>query len=599
MICFISIKIISSGKNRIVRLAANGKVSSFLPHVPDRGSITINPVTGDLYFGLGHDLKQIWSISTKGGYPSLFASGFKGRIQDLEFSPDGKSLYISAANNVIEITGPFLKPIRDAKPTQGSIAGAVSNAEDKSAYANVPIAAYQGSDYIARIRSDENGRYNLMLPPGNYALKPYAVESFEHDSITVIAGQEHIFNLALRPIKFPNIVKKCIATYKSLQGYGDKTTMVMNMIKDNKDNKRTTQLLFSFARPNRFRYENITDVSKEKMVGVSDGKVFTNYIGMFGQYIQKDAPAVLTYDALKASMRIFLGNTLVQKLVMSEDPAKELLEFVEKVNITKSQNMNGVPVTIIDLTLPVSSIDPRMIPPKSRVDTPVTMRVWIGERDFLIRKVTYKLNMDLITRGLPDERGAMFKDMKMEVIETHSFVKLNPNFSDKIFTFVPSDDAKLVEQFSPPRAPSQDLSKFEGKPAPNFVLKDLDGRYVKLNDFQGKVRIVNFWATWCAPCRQEIPEFIALQSEYSSKGFTTIGISVDRGTEVVRSYADKNKINYPMLMADEIVQKSYGNISAIPTTFVLDKNGIVRYTYIGMPSDKKVFQQNVKELLDQ
>ena len=83
------------------------------------------------------------------------------------------------------------------------------------------------------------------------------------------------------------------------------------------------------------------------------------------------------------------------------------------------------------------------------------------------------------------------------------------------------------------------------------------------------------------------------------QGFTMIGISVDQGAAEVQSYADKNKINYPILMADKQVQKSYGNIRAIPTTFILDRNGIVRYAYIGMPSDKKVFRRNVEELLSQ
>ena len=76
-----------------------------------------------------------------------------------------------------------------------------------------------------------------------------------------------------------------------------------------------------------------------------------------------------------------------------------------------------------------------------------------------------------------------------------------------------------------------------------------------------------------------------------------IGISTDRKRDVVRSFATENKINYPLLMADEKVREDYGDISAIPTTFVIDKKGIVRYTYVGVPSDKLIFQQKVEELL--
>lgn len=76
-----------------------------------------------------------------------------------------------------------------------------------------------------------------------------------------------------------------------------------------------------------------------------------------------------------------------------------------------------------------------------------------------------------------------------------------------------------------------------------------------------------------------------------------IGISTDSGSDVVRSFATEHKINYPLLMADGKVKRDYGDISAIPTTFVIDKKGIVRYTYVGVPPDKVIFQRHVEELL--
>jgi len=155
----------------------------------------------------------------------------------------------------------------------------------------------------------------------------------------------------------------------------------------------------------------------------------------------------------------------------------------------------------------------------------------------------------------------------------------------------------LVEQFGPPGGVNSDTSEFVGKPAPEFVLKDLEGQEVKLTDFQGKVLILDFWATWCGPCREEIPGFIALQSQYAAKGFSMIGISTDRGAAVVTAFAKEWKIPYPLLMAGEKVQQDYGEIAAIPTTFVVDKKGIIRYTSVGVPSDRLVFQRHVEELL--
>jgi peroxiredoxin len=128
-------------------------------------------------------------------------------------------------------------------------------------------------------------------------------------------------------------------------------------------------------------------------------------------------------------------------------------------------------------------------------------------------------------------------------------------------------------------------------------LKNTDGTEVKLADYKGKVLIVDFWATWCGPCKTEIPTFLALQSQYESKGFSVIGISVDEQSEKAKTFAADNKMNYPILMADEKVKRDYGGISTIPTTFVIDKKGIIRDSHVGVPSDMMVFQRKLEELL--
>jgi cytochrome c biogenesis protein CcmG/thiol:disulfide interchange protein DsbE len=136
-----------------------------------------------------------------------------------------------------------------------------------------------------------------------------------------------------------------------------------------------------------------------------------------------------------------------------------------------------------------------------------------------------------------------------------------------------------------------------GQPAPDFVLKNLDGNEVKLADFEGKVVIVDFWATWCGPCGREMPTWVDLQSRYASRGFTMIGISVDKDRAAVRPFTEKNKLSFPVLLADAKVQRDYGGIRSIPTTFVLDKKKNIRYTFQGVPKDQAIFQQRVEELL--
>ncbi len=130
------------------------------------------------------------------------------------------------------------------------------------------------------------------------------------------------------------------------------------------------------------------------------------------------------------------------------------------------------------------------------------------------------------------------------------------------------------------------------KIAPNFNLTDLNGKQVKLSDYKGKVVFLNFWATWCPPCKREIPDFIELQKKYSNQGFTFIGIALDDYQSVVR-FAKDHKINYPVVIGDENLVKQYGNIRGIPTSFLISKDGKIVQRYEGYRT-KEVFEKDIK-----
>jgi peroxiredoxin len=136
------------------------------------------------------------------------------------------------------------------------------------------------------------------------------------------------------------------------------------------------------------------------------------------------------------------------------------------------------------------------------------------------------------------------------------------------------------------------------KTAPDFSLKDGDGKLVKLTDYRGKVVLVNFWATWCGPCQEEIPWFKDFQRDYKDRNFTVLGLSVDEdGWKAIKPYLAKNNLNYPVVLADDRVQMLYGNVENLPTSFVLDQQGRVASHHIGLVS-KKTYREEILGLLE-
>jgi peroxiredoxin len=144
------------------------------------------------------------------------------------------------------------------------------------------------------------------------------------------------------------------------------------------------------------------------------------------------------------------------------------------------------------------------------------------------------------------------------------------------------------------QSPATDVKKA----APDWQLSDVEGKPVKLSDFKGKVVILDFWATWCPPCRTEIPSFVALQKKYVDKGFTVIGVSLDeQGPSVVKSFMHRFGMNYPVVMGDKKIVVDYGGLEAIPTTFVIDRQGNVVTAYQGA-MDQATFESVIGPLLE-
>jgi thiol-disulfide isomerase/thioredoxin len=132
--------------------------------------------------------------------------------------------------------------------------------------------------------------------------------------------------------------------------------------------------------------------------------------------------------------------------------------------------------------------------------------------------------------------------------------------------------------------------------APHFSLTDISGQKLDLNDYKGKVVLLDFWATWCGPCRIEIPEFVQLQKQYRDQGLAIIGISMDDGPEPVKEFYKQFNMDYPVALGDDKLAELYGGILGLPTTMVIGRDGRIYAKHVGA-TDISVFESEIKELL--
>lgn len=112
--------------------------------------------------------------------------------------------------------------------------------------------------------------------------------------------------------------------------------------------------------------------------------------------------------------------------------------------------------------------------------------------------------------------------------------------------------------------------------APNLTLTDLNGKILDTSSLKGKIVVVNFWAAWCTPCADEVPQFIALQSKYEDQGVQVVGISIDDSEGELRDFYRKFKMNYPVIAGSQQIAQAYGGILGLPTTLIIDRDGTIQ-----------------------
>jgi thiol-disulfide isomerase/thioredoxin len=138
-----------------------------------------------------------------------------------------------------------------------------------------------------------------------------------------------------------------------------------------------------------------------------------------------------------------------------------------------------------------------------------------------------------------------------------------------------------------------------GKPAPDFTLQSLEGKNIQLSGYKGQAVLLNFWATWCGPCKIEMPWFVDLQKEYGPQGLQIVGVAMDDASkEDIAKFVKEMGVNYPILIGKEDVGNQYGGVNVLPTTFFIDRDGKIVAREFGLQS-RSIFVDNIKKSLSQ
>lgn len=146
-------------------------------------------------------------------------------------------------------------------------------------------------------------------------------------------------------------------------------------------------------------------------------------------------------------------------------------------------------------------------------------------------------------------------------------------------------------------ARSASASTNQRREAPDFTLPSIDSGQLRLSSYRGKVVLLDFWATWCVPCREETPHFVELQKKYGDRGLQIIGVSMDDSPDPVRSFYEQFHINYPVVVGTAETGSAYGGVLGLPIAYLIDRDGRIYSKHMGA-TDPSVFEQDITTLLE-
>jgi thiol-disulfide isomerase/thioredoxin len=302
---------------------------------------------------------------------------------------------------------------------------------------------------------------------------------------------------------------------------------------------------------------------------VSDGENTWMYLGMLKQYTKTAAAS--TPESLVKSL--VPGMSSVMDQLKAKDPYVSVKIVGEEQVEVEGQK--------IDCYVVEARLDKISLPGSIDMTNGV-QKAWVDK----VTKLSLKQTMTATMEGGPLKAPAELNEASTVISQ-----KLDVPVPDSSFTFTPPEDAKLVAEFKGSVKANADLT---GQMAADFKLKSVGGKEFSLQDLKGKFVLLDFWATWCGPCRLDLPSVEKLHQEFHRRGLVVLGVDGGEDSETVNQFLVSTKLSYPILLtADSGVLLSY-SVTAFPTVVLIDADGKVVYYHVGAGGEKALRESLAK-----
>ena len=377
------------------------------------------------------------------------------------------------------------------------------------------------------------------------------------------------------------LLAEVVERYRNLDSYSDNATLkqALSVIPPGAEKPINESaewpVSLAYAEGNKLK------LSDENSLVVTNGKTLWKYWRQTGQYTKSDAPRsasiedFLDHPALQSLSQHPLGQVFMPTAESRDNPFFNIKTSGEVV----AEARDGKPGKLITAKTDMGGA---VVPTK----------IWISDATNLIGAIELdftELQIQQMARQMPPNAP---QPMILSVIVSMNMsdVKTDPNLPADTFAFKPDASAKLVDNFEMPNA--QTTEQMVGNSAPDFNAPNLEGKRVKLSDLRGRVVVLDFWATWCGPCRVAMPHMQELSEAYADKAVTVLGVNQDSATErkAVDQMVSDMGLTFPHVIDPEGVIGNKYRVQGIPTTVVIGKDGRILKVFVG-------FSRQVPDLL--